>query len=97
MIDIMIFENGSGGDFSLKNGDLETIEGWTNQPYLALFGGDIEGNTTGEEIEGEERFDWWGNSYLLNEPEAQMNSDFERALNLIEVSSAWNYRITKIS
>ncbi len=96
MIDVMIYESGSGGDFELINGDLATVDGWTNQPYLGMFGGNTEANTIGEEEEGVERFDWWGNVFLLNEPEAQMNSDVERSLQQFEVSSEGIYELEKL-
>lgn len=80
IFDIMIFESGNGGDFNIRNGDLDSVKGLTNQPYLAHFGGNKEASTTGEEIPGKERFDWWGNSFFQNEPGAQMNSELERGL-----------------
>lgn len=86
-MDIMIFENGNGGEFSLENGDLVTTEGLTNQPYLAHFGGNIEASTTGEETEGVERLDWYGNAFFANDEAAQLNSELERALANTEVSS----------
>ena len=77
-IDIGIYENGSGGDLNLKNDDIETISGLTNQVYLALFGGNIEENTSNDLVELEQRSDWWANSLL--KAENQFNSNFERAL-----------------
>jgi hypothetical protein len=41
--DITIFESGDGGDLALINDDLATIEGLTNQVYLAWFGGNFRG------------------------------------------------------
>lgn len=76
--DIMIYESGSGGDLNLRNNDLETIKGLTNQAYLALFGGNIEQSTSDDLDELEFREDWWGNEYL--DDEFQFNSSFERSL-----------------
>ena len=80
-MDIAIHDNGSGGDFNLvDNYDIELTDGLFNQPYLAHFGGNVEASTTGEEEEGQERFDWWGNGFLSREE--QFNSGGERALNI---------------
>ena len=82
----MIFENGSGGDFNLKNEDIETISGLTNQVYLALFAGNIEENTSDDLDELEQRNDWWGNFLLVKEN--QFNSNFERTLRTIALNSS---------
>ena len=95
--DIMIFESGNGGDFNIRNGDLDSVEGLTNQPYLAHFGGNKEASTTGEEAAGVERFDWWGNSFLENEPGAQMNSELERALRDNSLSSKGRVQIERLA
>jgi hypothetical protein len=88
MTDIMIYETGNGGGISLKNGDIETIDGLSNQPYLAHFGGNVEASTTGEEVSGVERSDWWGNTFFQNDLASQMNSELERALNNNALTSA---------
>lgn len=94
MTDIIIYESGNGGELNLKdNGDIETTDGLFNQPYLAHFGGNLEASTTGEEIEGEERFDFWGNSFL--EPKSQMNSMLEKSLNENALSSSGRNNIEK--
>lgn len=84
--DIKIYESGSGGEFDLLNEDLETIEGLTNQPYLALFGGNIEQSTSNSILQGELRGDWFGN--LLLDDENRFNSSFERALNNTALTSS---------
>jgi len=87
MIDIIIYESGNGGEIKLKdNGDIETTQGLFNMPYLAHFGGNVEASTTGNEIEGEERFDWWGNEFL--DEQFQMNSLLEKSLNENNISSS---------
>lgn len=83
--DLMIYETGSGGDLNIKNNDIETINGLTNQVYLALFGGNIEQSTSENLDQLDERLDWWGNS-LLDE-ENQFNSEFERKLNEVALTS----------
>jgi len=85
VVDLMIYESGSGGDLNLKNDDLETVSGLTNQVYLALFGGNIEESTSDDLEDLDERNDWWGN-YLLNE-ELQFNSSFERTLTTVTLNS----------
>lgn len=89
----MIYESGNGGELSLVNGDIEMIDGISNQPYLAHFGGNIEASTTGEEIEGEERKDWFGNVFLLNNPGTQMNSELERSMNENSLNSSGRSKI----
>ena len=85
-MDLMIYESGNGGELSLKSGDIETTQAVFNQFYLSHFGGNTEASTTGNEVEGEERNDWWGNEFL-NE-QSQMNSSLERTLNSIALTSA---------
>lgn len=85
MTDILIYESGNGGEISLKNGDIETTDGLLNMPYLSHFGGNIEASTEGNEEAGEERFDYWGNTFL--DSKSQMNSDLERELNNVSISS----------
>jgi len=86
MTDLEIFENGTGGDLKLRNEDLSTISGLTNQVYLAFFGGNVESNTNEDSQELDQRSDWWANSYLKKE--FQFNSNFERALKTIALNGA---------
>lgn len=86
MTDILIYESRNGGEISLKNGDIEMTDGLLNMPYLAHFGGNLEASTRGDETDGEERFDWWGNLFL--ETKAQMNSSLERTLNTVPITSS---------
>ena len=83
-MDVVVYENGDGGDVYFSGGDLEVTNSLFNQIYLALFGGNVEQTTREAEPQDEEsvqRFDWWGNSVLFNDnPEQQFNSLFERAL-----------------
>lgn len=59
---------GNGGDLQLLGNDLALVYGMENQVYLALFGGNVEGN-------------WWGNDLLMpNDTAQQFNSQTERAL-----------------
>lgn len=93
MTDIHIYESGNGGELSLKNGDIESTDGLFNMPYLAHFGGNVEASTTGNEQEGEERMDWWGNQFL--EEQHQMNSTLEKSLCEIAITSAGLARIER--
>lgn len=95
MNDVLIYENGDGGEIQLVNGDLATTNSLANQPYLAHFGGNVEASTTGDEVPGEERFDWWGNVFFENEPDAQMNSELERALNNNSLNAAGRSEIER--
>ena len=82
--DLLIYESGDGGEFSLKNDDLETVSSITNQVYLAFFGGNLEQDTSDIIEDGEERSDWWGNE-LLDIP---FNSKLERTLNNVALNSS---------
>ena len=84
ILDILIYESGDGGEFQLMNDDIATVSSLTNQVYLALFGGNIEQDTTTEIEIGDERDDWWGNEYV----EVPFNSTFERTLNNVALNSS---------
>ncbi len=86
IFDIMIFESGDGGDLNLKNEDIETISGLTNQVYLALFGGNKEESTSDDLDLLDKRSDWVGN--FLLPVEQQFNSTFEKTINEITLTSA---------
>lgn len=67
---------GNGGDLQLLGNDLALVYGMENQVYLALFGGNVEGN-------------WWGNSLLMpNDTAKQFNSNTERTLNTVALNSS---------
>jgi hypothetical protein len=88
MNDVVLYESGNGGDVQLKGNDLATTDGFTNMPYLGWFGGNPGFVTTGNELENEQRFDWWGNSLLLNnDKEIQYNSFLENILNNTAIDS----------
>ena len=81
MKDLTIYETGTGGDLKIVANDLALTTSVFTQVYLAFFGGNIEANTQGNEPEGVERFDYWGNDLLFkNQPNKQFNSNLERAL-----------------
>jgi phage gp46-like protein len=81
-LDIGIYETGSSGDISVSNNDIALGDQLLQYVYLALFGGQVEADTLGNEPAGEIRLDWWGNSLLFALDQArQFNSQTERALN----------------
>ena len=93
-MDLRLKETGGGGDLIVRNNDLITTDGIFNQPYMALFGGNVEQSTPIEPPEDEEQLDWWGNRLLLpNENDQQFNSETERLLNNIQLNSEGRTRI----
>ena len=89
MIDILLKETGNGGDAILEVSDLRGTDSFSNMVYLAWFGGNPGYPTTGNEVQGEQRFDWWGNSLLFtNEVDFQFNSTLEYVLNTTSLNSA---------
>jgi len=87
--DILLFENGDGGQLYLSKDDIQLTEVLYNQFYLALFGGNYEAVTTGNEIEGELRSDYWANSLIWpTSKNQQLNSTTERVLDSVVLNSA---------
>lgn len=92
--DLLLYESGDGGQISIKNNDLQLNEVLYNQFYLALFGGNYEKSTTGNEIAGEIRSDYWANSLIFpTEPNKQYNSTTERVLNEVVLNSEGRLKI----
>jgi hypothetical protein len=89
MSDLLIYMTGNGGEANLINdNDLELTNGLFNMVLIAMFGGNPDGVTTESIEEGEQRFDWWGNSlFFNNKPEQQFNSYTENLLNNIALTS----------
>lgn len=87
--DILLFESGDGGEMEVANNDITLTETLFQQVYLRLFGGNLEASTTGTEIEGQEREDWWGNSLLFeDEKEKQFNSTTEQILDRVALNTS---------
>jgi hypothetical protein len=87
--DVLLFENGDGGEFLILNNDLQLVEALFQQVYLRLFGGNLAANTTGSETSNQQRFDWWGNSLLFaNRKEKQFNSNTERVLDSVTLNTS---------
>lgn len=92
--DINVFESGSGGELAIINNDIHLSESLYQTIYLALFGGNLEASTRGDELPNEERFDWWGNSLLFAERQnKQFNSETERTLDSVTLNSVGRLRI----
>lgn len=87
-MDLQVLETSNGGDLLLKGADLAQVEGWENMVYIGLFGGNVAMSTPGERAANEMAYDWWGNSTLMqNDASIQFNSQTERALNTISLTS----------
>lgn len=87
--DILLFESGDGGEMAIVSNDLCLTETILQQAYLAMFGGNVEANTTGVEIESQERNDYWANSLLwADQPSKQFNSNTERILDETPLNSS---------
>jgi hypothetical protein len=98
MSDLVIYETGNGGDIQLSGNDLELSDGLYSRVYLAWFGGNPEAATTGDEPEGEQKLDWWGNSLLFpSNPNNQYNSRLEQALKNTELNSAGRLSIQEVA
>jgi hypothetical protein len=95
--DINIHESGSGGEMAIVSNDLLMGEVLFQQVYLALFGGNVEANTIGNELVSEERFDYWANPLFFAEiPSKQFNSNTERDLQKVVLNTAGRLRIIQV-
>ena len=85
--DINLFESGSGGEMRILNSDLLLTETIYQTIYLALYGGNVEQDTTSEETDLEENFDYWGNQlFYSNNPDKWFNSQTERVLSTVALN-----------
>lgn len=85
--DINLHESGNGGEMAIVSNDLLMGESLFQQVYLALFGGNVEAITRGDELITEERFDYWANSLFFSEtPTKQFNSITERTINSVALN-----------
>lgn len=86
--DINLHESGNGGEMAIVSNDLLMGESLFQQVYLALFGGNIEAVTRGDELITEERFDYWANPLFFSEiPSKQFNSITEKIINSVALNS----------
>jgi phage gp46-like protein len=87
--DLTLYETGSGGDLLIQSKDLTLSESLFQSIYIALFGGNIEAETTGDEAVGEERFDFWANGLIFSESAGkQFNSRTEKTLREVAINSS---------
>lgn len=84
--DLKVFETGNGGDILVQGNDFAYVDGFQNMPYLAMFGGNVEQDTSQVGADDEQRFDWWGNG-LIAAQAAQNNSLTERKLGDTPITS----------
>lgn len=92
--DLTIYENGSGGEIDLLFKDISLSERLYYKIYISLFGGNIEASTKGNEVQGQERYDWWGNDlFFLENPSKQYNSETEKTLRSVALNSAGRLKI----
>jgi len=92
--DLLVYENGNGGELLITGNDISMSERIYYKVYLALFGGNVEAVTKGNELSGQIRLDWWGNSLLFSEqPKKQFNSETEAILNNVALNSAGRIKI----
>ena len=79
--DILLYMSLDGGELAVEADDIALVDTLYNQVLLALFGGNVEAVTLGNEPAGTIREDWWGNNLLFpNDPGSQFNSLTEKAL-----------------
>lgn len=94
--DILLYETGDGGEILVSNNDMTLVELLFQQAYILMFGGNYEANTTGSEIETQERNDWWGNSLFFNENTSkQFNSNTERVLDNVVLNTSGRIEIKR--
>jgi phage gp46-like protein len=92
--DINLHESGNGGEMAIVSNDLLMGESLFQQVYLALFGGNVEANTLGNELIIQERYDWWGNPLFFSENQSkQFNSNTERTINNVALNSQGRLQI----
>lgn len=93
-MDIEIYESGDGGEMSIQNDDLALSSSLLQTAYLALFGGNTESSTRGDELPEQYRNDYWANTLLFKtEKEKQFNSETERTLNEVALNSSGRQKI----
>lgn len=94
--DILLYLSADGGELLVESDDIALVEVLYNQVLLALFGGNVEASTLGNEPAGVIREDWWGNALLFpNDPGSQFNSQTEKALNENVLNSSGRINIQR--
>lgn len=92
--DLSLFESGDGGELVLMNSDLVLSETLFQTIYISLFGGNPEKSTIGNEVAGQERFDYWANNLIFkNKKNKQFNSLTEATLKNVTINSSGRLKI----
>lgn len=96
-MDLQLVEKGDGGDLVKNPKDLGVIFGFENMPYLCLFGGNVKASTPVTRLANEQAFDFWGNNLLMpNNPSIQFNSDTERFIASVSLTSSSRIQIENV-
>lgn len=86
IFDLAIIETGNGGDLQQVGSDLAVVNGIENMIYLGMFGGNKEASTQSNIITDG---DFWGNNlFHPNAPSVQFNSETERVMNSVALTSS---------
>lgn len=92
--DIELYENGNGGELNISNNDIQLNETLYQTIYIALFGGNTEASTVGNENDSDQRFDFWANSlFFADKTNKQYNSDTQKTLSEVTTNSSGRLKI----
>lgn len=80
MSDVLLFQSPDDGEITVANGQVKLTDGTETAVYLSLFGGNHDGS------------DWWGNT-LENQPERKLQSETQRLLETLSLTTANMQRI----
>jgi hypothetical protein len=95
-MDLELIEKGDGGELIQTPNDLSIIDGFENMVYLAMFGGNVKQSTPKTRLSTDQDFSWWGNNLLDPGDESlQFNSETERALNTVPLTSSGRNQLQK--
>ncbi len=94
MLNESLHEDGNGGQLTLRSFEIEQTESIYTMVYLAMFAGQLQEATTKETVSGELFFTWWGNDTNDNS-DKWINSNTERVLRGIELSSQSRFVIQR--
>ena len=92
MLNFTLYEDGNGGQLVLRNNEIAQTRSLATLAYLKMFGGNVLEKTKKENNTAELRTDWWANDPVDNS-EKWINSETEKVLQGIEISSSSRYTI----
>lgn len=85
---ISLYDTNTAGDVEFIGNDIQISGSFWTMVYVALFGGNPDGNTQDKKLEGEINTDYWANNLLYpNNLDKQINSRLEKLLKTISLSS----------